>query len=225
MSRRIPDTFIDDMLARTDIVDLIDSYVPLKKTGKNYSACCPFHQEKTPSFTVSPDKQFFYCFGCGANGNSVGFLMDYSNLGFVDAVKRLAEINGTEVPELSQDVIVESNKPIYDALEQANKFYQQQLRHHGQKQKAIDYLKNRGLSGQIAKDFGIGYAPPGWDNFIDTLKNHPNPQKAQKAGVDAGLIIEKDQNRYYDRFRGRLMFPIIQPGKRKRPARRVCKKR
>lgn len=208
MSRRIPETFIDDMLARTDIVDLIDSYVPLKKAGKNYSACCPFHQEKTPSFTVSPDKQFFYCFGCGASGNSVGFLMDYSNIGFIDAITKLAEINGTEIPDQPQDIPTQNNKPLYAALEQANLFYQKQLRHHGQKQKAVDYLKSRGLSGQIAKEFELGYAPPGWDNFIETFKTEPNPQKALKTGVEAGLIIEKDQNRHYDRFRDRIMYPI-----------------
>ncbi|MBL4865092.1 MAG: DNA primase [Pseudomonadales bacterium] len=196
------------MLARTDVVDLIDSYVPLKKSGKNYSACCPFHQEKTPSFTVSPDKQFFYCFGCGANGNAVGFLMDYSNLGFLDAITKLAEINGVEIPSEAQDIPAQDNKPLYAALEQANQFYQQQLRHHSQKHKAVDYLKKRGLSGQIAKEFELGYAPPGWDNFIGTLKTQANPQKALTTGVNAGLIIQKEQNRHYDRFRDRIMYPI-----------------
>ncbi|MBV1881868.1 MAG: DNA primase [Pseudomonadales bacterium] len=208
MSRRIPETFIDDMLARTDVVDLIDTYVPLKKAGKNYSACCPFHQEKTPSFTVSPDKQFFYCFGCGASGNAVGFLMDYSNLGFLDAITKLAEINGVEIPTESQDIPAQNNKPIYSSLEQASHFFQQQLRHHNQKQKAVDYLKSRGLSGQIAKDFELGYAPPGWDNLIETIKLQSNPENALTAAINAGLIIEKDQNRHYDRFRDRIMFPI-----------------
>ena len=170
---RIPQYFIDDLLSRVDIVDVINRRVPLKKTGKNYSARCPFHEEKTPSFSVNPDKQFYYCFGCGAGGNAVGFIMDYERQDFPNAVESLAHIAGLEVPreDLSpqQQVKQERRKTIYDLMEQVSAYYQKQLRSDPQSQRAIDYLKRRGLSGRIARDFNIGFAPPGWDNLLKTF--------------------------------------------------------
>lgn len=204
MAGRIPESFIDDVLARTDIVELINSRIALKKAGKNYSACCPFHQEKTPSFTVSPDKQFYYCFGCGASGNAIGFLMDYERLGFVEALKSLADTAGLEVP--TDDHPPQQNyKALYDILEFSQRYYAHELKHSKYRNKAVNYLKNRGLTGSIAKQFGLGYAPPGWDNLITGLQK--NSQSLHSA-FDAGLIIHKNENRYYDRFRDRIMFPI-----------------
>lgn len=204
MAGRIPESFIDDVLARTDIVELINSRVALKKSGKNYSACCPFHQEKTPSFTVSPNKQFYYCFGCGASGNAIGFLLDYEKQDFVDALKSLAQSAGLEMP--SNDLPPQQNfSPLYQILETAQRYYAHALKHSPHKHQAINYLKKRGLSGEIAKQFGLGYAPPGWDNLVNALKSH---DKSLATASKAGLVIEKNQNRYYDRFRDRIMFPI-----------------
>lgn len=208
MAGKIPQSFIDDLLERTDIVELIDARVKLKKTGRNYSARCPFHQEKTPSFSVNPDKQFYYCFGCGAGGNAISFLMDYDRSSFVESVESLARQIGLDVPredgppsEPRQD-----KKSLFDILSLADDYYQQQLRHHSQKGKAVDYLKRRGLSGEIAKQFGIGYAPPGWDNLLKTL-GHSGEQ--QKLLLESGMLVEKeDHSGCYDRFRDRLMFPI-----------------
>ena len=161
---RIPENFTHDLLARTDLVELIDARVPLKKTGRNYSACCPFHQEKTPSFTVAPDKQFYYCFGCGASGNAVGFLMEYEHLSFPEAVKQLASRAGMEVPESRPETAADRQKKdrlqsLYDLLSRAEKFYAQQLRQAPERQKAVNYLKNRGLSGEIAKNGVAGCVP------------------------------------------------------------------
>ncbi|AUM13984.1 DNA primase [Ketobacter alkanivorans] len=206
MAGRIPETFIDDVLSRTDLVELIDSYVHLKRTGKNYSACCPFHQEKTPSFTVSPEKQFYYCFGCGASGNAVGFLMDYTRLGFVEAVETLARNLGIEVPrEEGQNQPREDYQPLYKILESATAFYEQQLRNPKTKDRPISYFKGRGLSGQTAKQFRLGYAPQGWDNLISALGNS---DAEVKNLIKAGLLIENEQGRRYDRFRDRVIFPI-----------------
>lgn len=215
MAGTIPQAFIDDLLERVDIVDVIDSRVKLKKAGKNYSACCPFHDEKTPSFTVSPDKQFFYCFGCGASGNSVGFVMDYERISFPEAIESLAKVAGVEVPrekaktpqaQAYEDAREKSRKTLYKLMEQANDFYQQQLREHPNKNTAVSYLKNRGLSGQIAKDFGIGYAPVGWDNLIKQLATS---NKHQDLLLEGGMIIHNEEkDRFYDRFRERIMFPI-----------------
>jgi DNA primase len=216
MAGSIPQNFIDDLLERIDIVDVIDSRVKLKKTGKNYSACCPFHDEKTPSFSVSPDKQFFYCFGCGASGNAVGFVMDYERLSFPEAIESLAKVAGVEVPreqtkdpqKRAQDEAKEkARKLLYSLMEQANDYYQQQLREHPQKNTPVNYLKNRGLSGQIAKDFGIGYAPPGWDNIIKALGTS---NEKQDLLLDGGMLIRNEEkDRIYDRFRERIMFPIL----------------
>ncbi len=207
---RIPQSFIDDLLNRLDIVEVVDHRVKLKKAGKNYSACCPFHEEKTPSFTVSPDKQFYYCFGCGATGNAIGFLMEYERQGFIDAVESLAKTAGLEIPreERSRHQIEQESrsKQLYRILEQAAAFYQQQLREHPHKHRAVQYLKNRGLSGHIAKSFGIGYAPPGWDNLLIKLGQ---TEADQALLIESGLAIHKvEEKKLYDRFRDRIMFPI-----------------
>ncbi|WP_421866436.1 DNA primase [Motiliproteus sp.] len=208
MAGRIPQDFIDDLLHRTDIVDVVEERIKLKRTGKNYSGLCPFHQEKTPSFSVNPDKQFYYCFGCGAGGNALGFVMEYDRLEFREAVDILAKRHGLEVPAQSngpQNRADQERQQSYNLLQQASDFYQQQLREHPERNKAVDYLKQRGLSGSIAKRFGIGYAPPGWDNLL----KHIGTEQQNKLD-DAGMLIMKpEQNRSYDRFRDRIMFPII----------------
>ncbi len=207
----IPQTFIDDLLNRLDIVEVIDKRVKLKKTGKNYSACCPFHNEKTPSFTVSPDKQFYYCFGCGASGTALGFLIEFERLSFPDAVESLARTAGLEVPREEASPqrrqAHKQQKNLYDILEKASGYYAQQLREHPQRQVAVRYLQNRGLSGAIARSFGMGYAPPGWDNLL--VKLGLNEEDRQLL-LDSGLIIEREEDkRVYDRFRQRIMFPIL----------------
>ena len=154
MAGRIPSSFIDELLARVDIVDVIDSRVQLRKTGREYQACCPFHNEKTPSFTVSPDKQFYHCFGCGAHGSALGFLMDYEHMGFVEAVEELASGVGMEVPrEQGSGGEERSYQTLYDVMEKVTKYYGQQLRHHPEASRATDYLKGRGLTGEIAAVF------------------------------------------------------------------------
>lgn len=210
MAGLIPQGFIDDLLNRTDIVEVVGSRVQLKKTGKNYSACCPFHQEKTPSFTVSPDKQFYYCFGCGAGGNALGFLMDHDHLEFPQAVEELAKRAGLEVPREERDGDRQSRQsvdsPLYPLLAAAADYYRQALKSHPARQAAVDYLKGRGLSGVIARDFALGFAPPGWDNLLRHLGGDALQQKAM---IDAGLLIENaETGKRYDRFRDRVIFPI-----------------
>ncbi|WP_122573821.1 DNA primase [Pseudomonas viridiflava] len=210
MAGLIPQSFIDDLLNRTDIVDVVSSRVQLKKTGKNYSACCPFHKEKTPSFSVSPDKQFYYCFGCGAGGNALGFIMDHDNLDFPQAVEDLAKAAGMEVPReqgvKGQKPRQPTDSPLYPLLTAAAEFYRQALKNHPTRRAAVDYLKGRGLSGEIARDFGLGFAPPGWDNLYKHLSSDTLQQKVM---IDAGLLIENaETGKRYDRFRDRVMFPI-----------------
>ena len=214
MAGRIPQSFIDDLLARVDVVDVVDSRVKLKKTGKNYSACCPFHNEKSPSFTVSPDKQFYYCFGCGASGTALKFVMEFDGLSFPDAVEKLATQTGMEVPreQASFEVRQEQQpQPLFDLMQKAGRYYEQMLRAHEKKARAVDYLKNRGLSGKAAKFFGIGYAPPGWDNLQNFLAENGDKETIKQL-VTCGMLIEKedsaDNYRTYDRFRDRIMFPI-----------------
>ena len=166
---RIPQNFIDELLNRVDIVDVVDSRVKLKKTGKNYVACCPFHKEKTPSFTVSPDKQFYYCFGCGATGTAISFAMEFDHIGFVDAIENLSRTVGIEVPRERSEQPVRSYKNLYTILEKAKLYYENQLKENPKRKEAVTYLQNRGLTGHIAKAFGLGYAPPGWDNLIIKL--------------------------------------------------------
>ncbi len=194
----IPRDFIDTLLARVDIVDVIDRRVPLKKAGQNYQACCPFHSEKTPSFTVSPTKQFYHCFGCGAHGTALGFLMEYEHMGFPDAVAALAQDAGLPVPESGEPDRPRPPPALWDALEQAAQFYKKQLK---QTPRAIEYLKKRGLTGAIAARYGIGYAPDG-----SPLKQ-VFADYAADALAASGLVIDGDRGRY-DRFRDRIMFPI-----------------
>ena len=205
MSGRIPQSFIDDLLQRADIVDYINARVPLKKKGKNYGACCPFHDEKTPSFSVSREKQFYYCFGCQAGGNVIGFAMDYEGLAFPEAIERVAAENGIEVPREKGEDSKRSKlrNSIYDILKESDRFYREQLKNSSE---AIDYLKGRGISGTTARDFGIGYAPEGWDNLILKL----GKASEEITALDKGGMIIKRENKdgYYDRFRHRLMFPI-----------------
>jgi DNA primase len=207
MAGRIPQTFIDDLLNRIDIVQVVESRLSLKKTGREYQACCPFHNEKTPSFTVSPNKQFYHCFGCGAHGSAIGFLMDYENLEFPEAIEELARSAGLDVPrEAGSDFRPDPRKEDhYSLLQRADQFYRNQLREHAQAAKAVDYLKQRGLSGEIAATFGLGYAPPGWDSL---LRHLGSDSETQKAAVELGLLVRKDDGRLYDRFRDRVMFPI-----------------
>ena len=199
----IPADFIQTVLARVDIVDVIDQQVHLKKSGANFVACCPFHSEKTPSFSVSQTKQFYHCFGCGAHGTALGFLMEFNGLPFVDAVKQLAESVGLQVPQVENkeaEVRRKDGADLSTILSDALKFYRSQLK---DSPKAIEYLKRRGLSGQIAARFGIGYAPEAWQNLAPVFPEYHN-----KALVTAGLVIEGDSGKRYDRFRDRIMFPI-----------------
>lgn len=199
----IPESFIQELLNRIDIVDVVDKSVPLKKAGANYSACCPFHNEKSPSFTVSPTKQFYHCFGCGAHGTAIGFLMEYQGLSFVEAVHELAKMVGMIVPQETRD----SSKPLQKAvpglletLQQAANYYKSELK---KSPSAIEYLKGRGLSGQVAAKFQIGYAPQGWQN-LQSVFPHYDAEVLQIAG----LVVENEQGKRYDRFRDRIMFPI-----------------
>ena len=201
MSGRISREFIDDLLVRVDIVDLIDSHVPLKKTGNNYVARCPFHTEKTPSFSVNRNKQFFHCFGCGASGNAISFLMDFSHLDFIEAVEDLANFAGIDVQRESLDINSAYKKDdlsnLYLLMDRVAAFYVEQLR---LTPKAIDYLKVRSVKGEIARDFILGYAPDKWNALTEKFD--------QQLLIDAGLLVIKDDGRAYDRFRDRIMFPI-----------------
>ncbi len=206
MAGRIPQNFVDDLLSRVDIVDYIHKRVPLKKAGKNYQACCPFHDEKTPSFSVNPQKQFYYCFGCGAGGNVIGFAMDFANLSFPESVEQLAGEVGLEVPKeasTESDGAASLRTNLLAKLKLADEFYRKQLRTSCV---AIEYLKNRGLSGEIARDFGLGVAPPGWDNLIKKVGQSTEDLVLLEQ---AGLVIKKeDRDSHYDRFRDRIIFPI-----------------
>jgi len=198
MSGRIPRAFTEDLLNRIDIVEVIDSRVPLKKKGKDFWACCPFHNEKTSSFSVSQNKQFYHCFGCQQSGNAIGFLMDYDHMEFVEAVESLAAMLGLDIPyEEGQAPAApaKGSDSIFTTLQQCSDYYLQQLKLHPE---AIEYLKQRGISGETAKDFAIGYAPPGWNNLSGE----------RKPLTEAGMLIEKDNGQSYDRFRHRIMFPI-----------------
>ena len=220
----IPQSFILDLLNRVDIVDAIDRYIPLKKAGANFIACCPFHNEKTPSFTVSQSKQFYHCFGCGAHGNAISFLMEYSGLSFTDAVSQLAEYAGMQMPvpmavpmslpdsnggsgsseEFVQNKADISTQDLNQALQVAAQFYKSQLK---LSQKAIDYLKKRGLSGKTAARFGIGYAPAGWQGLSAAFPDYKSEQ-TRSILQQVGLVIV-DEDKQYDRFRDRIMFPIV----------------
>lgn len=205
MAGRIPQTFIDDLLSRSDIVELINSRVPLKKKGKEYTACCPFHNEKTPSFTVSETKQFYHCFGCGAHGTALGFLMEFDHLDFVDAIEALAAEHHIDVPRESDTgtaVAKHSDDKLqyYDILKTASDYFQQELK---TSDKAVQYLKKRGLTGEIAARYKIGYAPDQWQFLTDKFNDKQIP-----ALIATGLVVEKDNKKQYDRFRDRVIYPI-----------------
>jgi len=198
----IPDSFKQELLHRVDVVDVIERFVPLKKGGTNFLACCPFHSEKTPSFTVSPTKQFYHCFGCGAHGNAISFLMEYQGLGYIEALKDLAESVGMKLPEFEPRAAKTAAGPdLYDIMQRACDYYREQLK---SAPRAIEYLKGRGLTGKVSARFGIGYAPDGWQNLESVFPNY-----ADKALKDAGLVIDGEGGRRYDRFRDRIMFPIL----------------
>ena len=205
MAGLIPREFIDQLLARCDIIDVINARVPLKKHGKEYQACCPFHNEKTPSFTVSPNKQFYHCFGCGVNGSAVNFLMEYEHLDFVEAIESLAANMGMEVPreegKQRSPQQQQRTKTLIDLMQEASSYFQQQLK---STPAAVEYLKKRGLSGEIAKTYGVGYSQKSWDATIKHLSSQFNAQQI----IDSGIAISKDNGGSYDRYRDRVMFPI-----------------
>lgn len=205
MAGQIPPQFIDELLARVDIVDIIDSRVPLKKAGKNLHACCPFHNEKTPSFTVSPDKQFYHCFGCGAHGTAIGFLMEYDQLSFPEAIQELADTVGMQVPAIQTAALAPARQNLYELMEKISRYFVHQLHNHAQNKPFHNYLQQRGLSPDTVAAFDIGMAPDGWDNVLRTFGN--TPQLIEQLH-EVGLLIKNDKGREYDRFRNRLMFPI-----------------
>jgi DNA primase len=204
----IPDSFKQDLLNRVDVVDVVQRYVQLRKAGANYVGLCPFHNEKTPSFSVSPTKQFYHCFGCGAHGNAIGFLMAYASMGYVDAVKDLASQVGMQVPEFrprtpEQAARKEREPDLYALMEKAMNFYRGELK---KAPRAIDYLKGRGLTGEIAARYRIGYAPDDWQALQGAFPNYED-----KALAEVGLIVQNEEGKRYDRFRDRIMFPIVNP--------------
>ncbi|AVW94093.1 DNA primase [Vibrio parahaemolyticus] len=215
MAGHIPRSFIDDLLARLDIVDIIDARVKLKKKGKNYGACCPFHNEKTPSFSVSQEKQFYHCFGCGAHGNAIDFMMEFERLEFVEAIEELASYLGLDVPREQRSggggqfksgpqASSSEKRSLYDLMGSIAQFYRNQLKQPSSKV-AIEYLKDRGLSGEVVQKFGIGYVADEWDLV---RKNFGQNKDNQDMLVTGGMLIENDKGNRYDRFRGRIMFPI-----------------
>ncbi|MBN2689198.1 MAG: DNA primase [Gammaproteobacteria bacterium] len=193
----IPKDFIADLITRVDIIDVVGDRIKLKKNGANYTACCPFHNEKTPSFTVSQSKQFYYCFGCGAHGNAISFLMEYDKLDFVSAIENLAAKVGLEVPR-EKDAGRVQDSSLINLLGDVSKFYVRQLKHSNN---AIEYLKQRGLDGHVCRDFNIGFAPDSWDSLLNNFKHNKNGLSR------AGLLVENKQ-KSYDRFRNRIIFPI-----------------
>ena len=206
----IPQSFIQELLARVDVVDIVGRYVPLKKGGANFMGLCPFHGEKSPSFSVSPSKQFYHCFGCGKNGNAIGFLMDHVGMGFVDAVQDLAQQVGLQVPD--DDISPQEKEraaaarqrqaTLTDVLEKAAEAYRRQLR---DSQRAIAYFKGRGVSGAVAKRYGLGYAPEGWRNLASVFPQYDDPLLEESGLV---IVSDDDGGKRYDRFRDRVMFPI-----------------
>ena len=205
MRGRIPREFIDELLARLDVVEVINHRVPLKKAGKDFKACCPFHNEKTPSFTVSRPKQFYHCFGCGVSGTAITFLMEFEHLSFPEAVEELAGEAGLEVPDTGPARSGDNpTLPLLEILGEASRYYKDQLRSHTDASTTIAYLKQRGLTGEIAAQFDLGYAPTGWDNLSSTAGN----EEKLDLMVKAGLISKRESGGHYDRFRARVIFPI-----------------
>lgn len=210
MAQFIPKEFIDEVLARSSIEQVIEPAIHLKRSGKNFVACCPFHDEKSPSFTVSTEKQFYYCFGCGAHGNAISFLVNFYKISFVDAVQRLAATLGLNVPQENahDSAVRQSSVPLYQVMEQAQDFFQRQLSNPSLNNTAVKYLERRGLNADIIRQFGVGYAPPGWNSLIDYYESAKVPAHLVEQ---AGLSIRKEDERFYDRFRDRIMFPIRDP--------------
>lgn len=205
MSSQIPQHFIQDLLARIDIVDLIQARVPIKRKGANYLGLCPFHNEKSPSFTVSVHKQFYHCFGCGKHDNAIGFLMDFEHLTFVESIEELARQAGLEVPRDEGKQAPINYDPLFTFMKTAALYYQRMLREHPHKDRAVSYLKKRGLNGQTAKAFGLGLAPDEWDGLLKSI----NPSEADISRLlEVGLLSQNEKGRVYDRFRDRIMFPI-----------------
>jgi DNA primase len=202
MAGLIPQDFIDDLIARADIVEVVGRRTQLKKAGREFKACCPFHDEKTPSFTVSPGKGFYHCFGCGAHGTAVGFLMEYEHMSFVEAIESLASSMGVEVPRSASDQPARRYDELFSLMDTVARHWQSCLKDAPQ---AVEYLKNRGIDGSTALRFGIGYAPDGWSNVLDKFGKS---DEAAERLLATGLIIRKDNGKHYDRFRDRLMFPI-----------------
>jgi DNA primase len=202
MSGLIPQDFIDDLIARADIVEVIGRRVQLKKAGREFKACCPFHDEKTPSFTVSPGKGFYHCFGCGAHGTAIGFLMEFDHMSFVEAIESLAQSMGVDVPRNESDKPARRYDELFSLMDTVARHWQACLKDSAS---AIDYIKQRGIDGATAKRFGIGYAPDGWSNVLDKFGKSP---EAIERLLATGLIIRKDNGQHYDRFRDRIMFPI-----------------
>jgi len=203
MAGLIPQDFIDDLIARADIVEVIGKRIQLKKAGREFKACCPFHDEKTPSFTVSPGKGFYHCFGCGAHGTAIGFLMEYEHMSFVEAIESLASIMGVDVPRNESDRPARRYDELFSLMVSVEKHWQNCLRDNVA---AVDYLKKRGIDGATAKRYGIGYAPDSWSDVLD--KFGKTPEAAERL-LATGLVIRKDNGKHYDRFRDRIMFPIL----------------
>ncbi|MDH3895499.1 MAG: DNA primase, partial [Chromatiales bacterium] len=202
MAGLIPQDFIDDLIARADIIEVVGRRVQLKKAGREFKACCPFHDEKTPSFTVSPGKGFYHCFGCGAHGTAIGFLMEFDHMSFVEAIESLAGSMGVDVPRSESDKPARRYDELFSLLDTIARHFQDCLK---DSPTAVEYVKNRGIDGSTAKRFGIGYAPDGWSNVLD--KFGKSTEAAQRL-LATGMIIEKDNGKHYDRFRDRIMFPI-----------------
>jgi len=205
MAGRIPEQFIDDLLARVDIVDLVETYLPLRKAGRNFQALCPFHDEKTPSFTISREKQFYHCFGCEAHGTAIGFVMEYRNLEFVEAVEEIAAYVGLEIPRGAGNTHGAPKREIFEILEQARGFYETALRKHSERERAVGYLRGRDIEGRVAKTFRLGYAPDGWRNLLDSLTSRGLSEDQIER---SGLAIRREHGGFYDRFRDRVLFPI-----------------
>ena len=202
MAGLIPQDFIDDLIARADIVEVVGRRVQLKKAGREFKACCPFHDEKTPSFTVSPGKGFYHCFGCGAHGTAIGFLMEFDHMSFVEAIESLAASMGVDVPRSESDKPARRYDELFSLLDSISRHWQSCLK---DSPTAVEYVKNRGIDGSTAKRFGIGYAPDGWSNVLDKFGKSP---EATERLLATGMIIAKDNGKHYDRFRDRIMFPI-----------------
>ncbi|MGY8794292.1 MAG: DNA primase, partial [Woeseiales bacterium] len=202
MSGLIPQHFIDDLISRADVAEVVGRRVQLKKAGKEFKGCCPFHDEKTPSFSVVPDKGFYHCFGCGAHGTAISFLMEHDHMDFVDAVESLANTMGIEVPREEGQRPARSYDALFELISRVARYFEGQLKNHPV---AIEYVKNRGIDGATAKRFSVGYAPDGWSNVLDKFGTS---KEAIDRLLAVGLIIRKDNGQHYDRFRERIIFPI-----------------